>query len=129
MWPLQSTSSGRGIATLVVGAGVLECLFRRSLGIMSKQLITVTEGIVKWFIKLGKEKYINIHQCKCFSIHQALENVLIPCRNKNLYMCMHLSICPNITAPMYNVIHIGRNTGLCLVRETKAYYLGKGMLY
>lgn len=105
------------------------CLLRQSLGIMRKQLITVTEGNVKCFIKLGKEKYINIHQYKRFPIHQALENVLIPSRNENLYMWTHIRICPNIIAPMYKVICGERNTGLCLVRGTKTYYLGKGMLY
>lgn len=105
------------------------CLLRQSLGVMRKQLITVTEGNVKCFIKLGKEKYINIHQCTRFPIHQALENVLIPSRNENLYMWTHIRICPNITAPMYKVICGERNTGLCLVQGTKTHYLGKGMLY
>lgn len=31
-------------------------------------------------------------------------------------------------SPMCKVIYTERNTGLCLVGGTKAYYLGKGML-
>ena len=108
MWSLQSANAGWGIATLVVGTGVLECLLRQSLGIMKKQLITITEGIVKWFIKLGKEKYINIHQCKRFSIHQAFETILIPSRNKGLYVCLyvHISICPNLMALRVKSSHL-----------------------
>lgn len=95
-----------GTAMLVVGRGVLERLLRQSLGVMKNQLITITEGIVKWFIKLGKEKYINIHQCKRFSIHQALETVLIRSRNKGLYMCLyvHISIMSRYNSPTCKVI-------------------------
>lgn len=99
----------------------------QSLGIMRKQLITVPAGIVKWFIKLRKEKYI--HQCKCFSIQRALEKVLILRRNKDLHMYAHKSMCLNIIASICKVICTARNTGICLAGETKTYYLAKGTLY
>lgn len=57
---------------------------------MSKQLVTFTEGTVKWSIKFCKEKYINIYQRKCFPIHQAPETFLILSASKGLYTCTHI---------------------------------------
>ena len=129
MLPLQSTQLCVGNRHTSSGDGVLGCLLRQSLGTMKNQLITVTEGTVKWFIKLCKEKYINIHQCKCLSIHQAFEYFLIISRNKPLYVCSHLSIRPNTMTSVRKVAYIERSTGMCLAGQTKAYYLGEGTLY
>lgn len=123
--PLQSTQLWVGGCHANSGDRVLGCLLRQSSGIMKNQLITVT---VKWFIKLCKEKYINVHHHKCFSIHQAFKYFLILSRNKALHVCPHLSTCPNKMTSIGEVAYINRSTGICLVGQTKAYYLGEGTL-
>lgn len=44
-------------------------------------------------------------------------------------MFTHISKCPNIMTSKCKVIYKERSTGICLVGKTKAYYLGKAMLY